>query len=156
SSVNPAPGPVSNLTQISVTFDQPVDGVDAADLLVSGVSASSLSGSNAVYTFAFAQPREGTVRISWTPNHGISNRLSPATAFDATAAGATWQYTFADTVPPIVTAIDPVPNATLTSLTKIKVWFSEPVGAINASDLLINGVAAKDPPALALGRTHLN
>jgi hypothetical protein len=59
--VVPPPGTVSNLTQVGVSFSEPVDGVDAGDLLVNGIPASAVSGSNAVYTFSFAQPGDGVV-----------------------------------------------------------------------------------------------
>src|SRR5262249_31393665 len=55
----PPPGALNSLTQISVQFSEPVDGVDAADLLINSVPASSVTGSNANYTFTFPQPSEG-------------------------------------------------------------------------------------------------
>ena len=90
-SVNPPAGIVlSNITQATVTFSQPVSGVDAADLLVNGVSASSVTGSNAVYTFAFVQPSEGVVALTWRSDHGIANFETPPKSFDESAAGASW------------------------------------------------------------------
>lgn len=55
-SVEPSPGPVTRLTQMVVTFNEPVAGVDARDLRVNDIPATSLSGTGAEYTFEFAQP----------------------------------------------------------------------------------------------------
>ncbi len=67
----PAGAQVTNLTQITVTFTEPVEGVNGADLLINGLPASTVSGSGATYTFSFAQPNATTVLISWPNNHGI-------------------------------------------------------------------------------------
>src|SRR6185369_4548256 len=91
-SKSPAPGTVTNLTQITVTFSKPVVGVDAADLLLNGVAAANVSGSGAVYMFDFTQPAYGTVSITWASGHGITDSFTPPHAFDASSAGATWQY----------------------------------------------------------------
>src|SRR5256714_1701913 len=57
----PAPGLVNALTSITVTFTEPVAGVNASDLLINGLPASSMTGGNDTYTFNFAQPAYGTV-----------------------------------------------------------------------------------------------
>lgn len=144
SSVVPAPGTVSALTNVTVNFTEPVNGVTASDLLVNGVPAGSVSGSNGTYTFTFAQPGEGPIGISWAVGHGIADLESTPKAFDALASGATWQYRLVDTVAPTVAAISPAAGATLRDLTEIEVTFSEPVGGVQASDLLVNGVAAAE------------
>src|SRR5262249_46500509 len=56
--------------------------------------------------------------------------------------GATWQYTLLDSIPPVVTAVDPLPGSTVATLTSISVTFSEAVTGVNAADLLINSLAA--------------
>jgi hypothetical protein len=142
SSVAPAAGTVTMLTNITVHFSEPVDGVDALDLLVNGSPASGLSGSNAVYTFDFPQPPEGPVGISWAANHGIVDRESTPKAFDALAPGATWQYTLVDSIAPAVVKLKPAAGATLTELREVEVTFSEPVGGVQANDLLVNGAPA--------------
>ena len=91
---SPAAGStLTNLTQISVTFSEPVDGVAAEDLLVNGVPAFGLAGGGAAYTFTFSQPASGTVNVSWAANHGITDRAVAPNPFNATNAGATWTYT---------------------------------------------------------------
>jgi hypothetical protein len=141
-SVNPAAGPVSSLRQITVTFSEPVQGVDAGDLLINGLPATSLTGADAVYSFSFSAPREGVVSIAWRGSHGIVDFENPPQRFDNYAAGATWQYTLTDTVAPQVAAILPAPSATVSALTKVQVTFNEAVVGVNAGDLLINGTAA--------------
>ena len=82
------------------------------------------------------------VTVTWAANHGILDRQTPAVAFDGTRANETLQYTLRDTIAPVVTAISPPGGSTVTALTHIDVTFSEPVGGVDAADLLINGVAA--------------
>ncbi len=141
--VVPAAGAaVGALTQITVFFNKPVQGVDAPDLLVNGVPAASVlggAGTN-VYTFTFTQPLPGTVQVSWDELEDISD-LS-GNRFDATAPGASWSYTFADTLPPQVAERTPVAGAQVSQLTQTEISFSEPVAGVNASDLLINGTPA--------------
>jgi hypothetical protein len=134
----PAPGTVTNLTQITVTFSKPVTGVDAADFLVNGGPATGVSGSGSNYTFTFPQPGYGTVSITWAVGHGINDGFIPANAFNAGGAGAAWQYQLNDAVPPNIAAINPTPGSTVAALNSIQVTFTEPVTGVNASDLLIN------------------
>jgi hypothetical protein len=93
----PAPNSLlTNLTQVSVTFSEPVIGIDAFDLLVNGTAALTLNGSGSNYTFSFSQPAAGTVTISWAAAHGITDLSSSPNSFNALAAGATWNYTLDD------------------------------------------------------------
>ncbi|MBI5384326.1 MAG: lamin tail domain-containing protein [Verrucomicrobia bacterium] len=134
---------VGGLTQITVTFNKPVTGVNASDLLVNGAPASTLQPFNAsTYAFTFPQPPLGNVTVAWAANHGIADTEVPANAFDATRPSSTWSYTLLDLAPPAVAAKDPPAGAGVTNLTQVQVTFSEPVAGVNASDLLINGVAA--------------
>src|SRR6185436_7569517 len=48
-SVTPAAGTLNALTQITVQFSEPVTGINAADLLVGGQPASTVSGSGTTY-----------------------------------------------------------------------------------------------------------
>ena len=82
---------VSALSQIEVTFDEGVRGVDAADLLIDGVAAASVStNSTSSYLFDFATPGEGVVDVTWAAGHGIVDRSADAHAF----AGAGFSYLF--------------------------------------------------------------
>ena len=143
-SVNPAAGQVTALTNLTVTFNQAVGGVDASDLLVNGVAATNVTGgsSNLIYTFAFPQPAFGAVSVTWATNHGITNFDAVAKSFDAVAPGATFNYTLVNPSAPNVAGQVPVAAASVGSLTSIQVTFSEPVTNVDAADLRINGAAA--------------
>ena len=87
----PAPGAVvRELTQVEVLFDEPVDGVDASDLLVNGLPATGITyGTPNQFIFQFPQPPTGTVTIAFAPTHGIHDQAVPPNAF----AGSNWTYT---------------------------------------------------------------
>ncbi len=138
----PAPGSVTNLTTLTVTFSKAVTGVNAGDLLLNGTPATGLSGSGSNYTFTFPQPAYGAVAATWASAHGITDLFTPAAAFNTNSAGANWNYTLNDAVPPTISAINPVAGSTVAALTSIAVTFSEPVSGVNPADLLINGAPA--------------
>src|SRR6185503_8824094 len=94
-------------TSIAVTFTEPVSGVNAADLLVSGIPASAVTGSGSNYVFTFPQPAFGSVPIRWATSHGIVDLETPANSFDPTRFGGQWNYTL----------IDPRPTVALTTPT---------------------------------------
>ena len=143
SSVSPVAGAVSNLNQITVTFNEPVTGVAAAHLVVNGFGAASLAVVNSTtYTFGFVQPPYGPVSITWSPAHNIYDEAVPPNRFNDTGPGATWNYTLIDNTAPTIAALSPGANATVKTLTNITVLFSESVSGVDAADLLINNVAA--------------
>jgi len=142
SSFTPPAGNVSNLTSVTVTFSEPVLGIQADDFLINGFPADSVSGSGRNYTFNFVQPLYGTIFITWAGPHGITDLATPANAFNATSGGATWQYNLLDTTPPTVVNLYPPAGLKIGSLSQIEVTFNEPVNGITASDLLINGLPA--------------
>jgi hypothetical protein len=149
---NPAAGAnVTNLQQLTVTFSENVQGVNASDLLVNGVPALNYGGSGSNYTFVFTRPNTSVVNIDWAFNHGITDLASPPNPFDATGPGATWQYFTPDNVAPAVAIINPPPGATIRNLTQLSVTFDEPVTGVNASDLLLNGVPAQNVSGSAAG-----
>ncbi len=90
-SVAPAPGgTVRSLTAATVTFTEPVLGVDAADLLVAGSPATSVAGTGAgPYTFSFAEPPAGAVQFTWSGAHGITDDAVPPNALEPFAWSAT-------------------------------------------------------------------
>ncbi|HEX5219160.1 MAG TPA: lamin tail domain-containing protein [Verrucomicrobiae bacterium] len=141
--VVPAPGAsLSGLTQVAVFFSKPVSGVDASDLQLNEVPASSVIGAPGTnrYTFTFTQPPAGVVGVTWSESPGITDLAGAA--FDQVGPNATWSYTLADTAPPVATAVNPVNAAQVSQLTQVEVTFSEPVFGVNAADLRINGVSA--------------
>ncbi len=98
----PVPGTVLNrLSEVEVRFDQPVTGVDASDLKLNGIAATSLSGTGAgPYRFIFAQVPAGQALLEWIPAHGIATDEPIPHAFK----GATWRYTV-DPLKPIPAVI---------------------------------------------------
>jgi len=87
--IDPTPGGnLLELSQINVTFSESVTGVDASDLLIDGVPASTiLTNDPNNYTFFFTQPAVGPVQVAWVANHGITD--TQANPF----AGGSWSYT---------------------------------------------------------------
>jgi hypothetical protein len=149
----PAPGTVTVLTQITVTFSVPVANVAPGDFLANGLPAEEVSGSGAVYTFTLAsQPAYGAVQISWDAVHNITDLAEPPNRFDETSAGATWQYNLIDVVPPTTASVTPVQSISVRSLTQIEVAFSEAVAGVDAGDLLVNNVPASGLSVLGVGR----
>ena len=140
---SPSSGDVFSLSNLVVTFNEPVTGVNAADLLVNGVPATgltSLGGSN--YTFTFSQPNYGSVNVTWAGSHGIVDFDAPPKAFDANAGGSTVSYTLINASAPTIVSQTPLASSTINNLTQLQVSFSEAVQGVNASDLLINGSPA--------------
>ena len=120
-----AAGPqVTNLTQLMVPFSEPVTGVNASDLLINGMPASSVSGSGTTYTFSFAQPNATMVNVTWAAAHGIRDLAVTPNGFNATAPGSTWFYSTPDNVPPGLASHNPPAGATVRSLLHITVVFS--------------------------------
>jgi hypothetical protein len=139
----PAPDAiVAALSQVTVYFNRPVSGVDATDLLVNDQPAASLTGQPGTncYTFHFTQPAAGMVGVSWLESSGITDLQG--VPFDAAVSNAAWNYTLTDTTAPVVAERTPVAAATVSQLTQIEVWFSEPVFGVDAGDLLVNGQPA--------------
>lgn len=100
-SVVPADGTrVRALSRIEVTFDEEVAGIDAADLLVDGVPAASLTGQGAgPWTFRFPSPAPGEISLAWSDDHGITDRSPAANPLPP----ASWTYVLdPDAEPPDV------------------------------------------------------
>jgi hypothetical protein len=140
SSLPAAGATVSNLTQVLVTFDRPVSGVEANDFLINGNAAATVSGSGTNWTFTFGQPPPGLVQMNWDGSHAIYD--GNGFRFDETRAGSGWSYTLLDVAAPVVLKAVPVPRAIVTAFTNVEVTFLEPVNGVNAADLLVNGVPA--------------
>ena len=87
----PAAGSIlESLNQIEVAFNEPVSGVDAGDLVVNGVAATSVATTSAQrYVFSFPAAANGAVNLSWAAGHGIADLSPAANAFAATG----WSYT---------------------------------------------------------------
>ena len=136
--VVPAPGRVTALTQLTVTFSKPILGLDAADLLINerpALLVTKVNESGTEWRFDFAKPAYGRVNISWADTHDITDRFTPPHAFGATQATARWEYDFVDITPPWDAEILPSPGATVSALQEVVITFSEPVTGVVAADL---------------------
>ena len=151
SAVSPFPGTVTSLTEITVTFNEPVQGVDAADLRVNDRAATSVSGSGAVYTFRFPQPEFGSVQVAWAVDANIQDLAVPPNSFETGGANSRFVYELADPSFPLVLATYPPPGITVRELRGIGVHFSKPVTGVTAGDLLINGEPATNVTGTGAG-----
>lgn len=140
--VSPLPGTVTNLTEVTVTFNETVVGVNAADLLVNDIPASSVTGSGATYMFRFAQPGYGEVQFRWDPNHGIMDLDSPANLFERSGANATFVFDLIDPSMPFVATLHPPAGLTIKQLEQVEIYFNKVVTGVDAADLLVNGQPA--------------
>jgi hypothetical protein len=88
--VSPAAGAtLRSLTEITLLFNKPVQGLDAADLLVNNLPVSSVTPiTPSQYLFRFPEPALGSVNITWAANHGIQDFDSPPKSF----SGGGWTY----------------------------------------------------------------
>ena len=142
-SVSPPSGSITSLTEITVTFSEPVTGVDAADLVINGVNALIVTPASAsTYVFVLQQPAYGLVNVGWRTGHNIEDQSAPPNPFNGTAPGSSWVYSLVDQSAPTLADLAPGSGATVKSLTSIAVLFNEPVSGVDASDLLINGTPA--------------
>ena len=148
--VQPTPGTVTSLTNITVRFSERIAGISVFDFLVNGQVAESMTGAEDTWVFQFQQPTHGTVVINWDSNHTIAD--DAGNRFNHNAAGATWQYNFVDTISPLVELLTPAAGATVRQLSQIEVQFNEAVTGVDAADLLINGAPAASISILGQGR----
>lgn len=147
----PAGAVVDSLTSLTLTFNEPVTGFEAADLAVAGRTPAGLTGSGAgPYTLRFSEPEAGTVAVSWDADHDIAG-----VGTGAFAPTAGWTYELNDTRAPSIARVlasvagqdfpnvKPFPGATVSTLTEARVTFSESVTGVTPGALRINGVAAE-------------
>jgi len=141
--VIPAPGAViAGLTQVTVSFSEPVSGVEASDLELNEIPATSVIGAPGTnrYTFTFTQPPPGLLGITWSESPAIADLEGGP--FNQVGTNATWSYTLVDSTAPLANGLTPVHGAQVNQLTQAEVIFNEPVQGVNAADLRINGVPA--------------
>ena len=82
----PAGVTVRSLSQVEVTFNESVQGVVVADLLINGQLATNLTYVGGVYLFKFPPQPAGPVNVAWAAGHGITD--TAANSF----AGGSWNY----------------------------------------------------------------
>ncbi|RME94878.1 MAG: hypothetical protein D6766_04745, partial [Verrucomicrobia bacterium] len=149
--VDPPPGALPELTRVTVTFSEPVTGVEARDFLINGAPATSVEGGGAVWTFTFPQPAFGAVFCGWEPDAGIMDLSVPPQAFDVAGADATWVYQLYDASRPAVVGLNPPAGSTVRRLSRIEVVFDRPVLGVDAADLRIDGQPAESVTGVAAG-----
>lgn len=149
--VAPPPGVVTSLTQITVTFSEPVQGVDAGDLFLNSANPASVTGGPVVWTFNFAQPPFGTVAVSWSLNSGITDQAVPPNAFNPRGPGASWLYELVDPTLPSIALLHPPSGRTVRNLTQVEVTFDRAVTGVEAFDLLVNSAPAQQVTGLGAG-----
>jgi hypothetical protein len=81
---------VRELSRVEVHFSEPVQGVDATDLLINGQPCTAVTPfAPGVFVFEFTPPTPGSVAFVWSTDHGIRDFAVAANAF----AGGSWNYT---------------------------------------------------------------
>ena len=126
---------VRSLDSIRVLFSEPVEGVDASDLLIQGQPSSQVIGIAATeYHFAFPAPPTGTVQIAWSPSHGIRDRAQPPNPFQP----LTWTYRFDPNAPEPSPYISEFMASNTRSLRDERGEFSDWLEIYNPSPALLN------------------
>ncbi|MBL9128800.1 MAG: lamin tail domain-containing protein, partial [Verrucomicrobiales bacterium] len=118
---------------------------------VNGVSARSVEGSGATYTFRFDPPPYGPVDIRWGTLHAIEDFETPPRRFEITAPGAVWGYERIDPFGPSVTLRLPPASTTVSRLPRVSVSFDKAVLGVDAADLRIGGIAATNVTGFGAG-----
>jgi hypothetical protein len=86
----PAGAIVQSLNSIEIIFSEPVQGVDASDLLINGQPATNITfGVPGQFVFTFPPPPTGAVSVAFANGHGIQDMAAIPNAF----AGGNWSYT---------------------------------------------------------------
>ncbi|HXG47919.1 MAG TPA: lamin tail domain-containing protein, partial [Methylomirabilota bacterium] len=93
----PAPGTtVRVLTDVEVLFSEPVNGVDAGDLLLNGVAATNVFETDpGQFVWQFSESATGLVSIAFISGHGITDQSPQANPF----GGASWNVTYNPNAP---------------------------------------------------------
>ena len=138
-SIEPPPGEVGSLREVTIRFNEEVDGIDADDLWLNGKPADTLKGGRALWTFIFEQGNFKNAILSWNPDHGIVDNARPPNKLDVVAAAETHQYSIIDNMPPTLTTVLPPQGSSVRVLDRIRIFFSEPVRGLDLEDLRING-----------------
>jgi len=148
--VNASPTNAASV-QYTVTFSEPVTGVDAGDfaLTVSGLTGTSVagvSGSGTTYTVTVnTGSGDGTLRIDVADDDTIGD--AAGNKLGGTGAGngnfASGEVYAVDLIAPTVMLASGAPDPTNVSIT-VSVTFSEPVAGFDAGDLTLTNASVSD------------
>ena len=147
-SIEPKSGDIEELKSITITFSEPMSGIDAGDLIINDYPATSVKNTNNTFTFEFEQPASGKVNAWWTPSHGIGDKASPPNSFAPKTK--TWNYELLDLVAPNLANRLPL-EGTVKQFSQAEVWFSEPVQGVDSQDLMANGLTANSLSGFGAG-----
>ncbi|MDP6082685.1 MAG: lamin tail domain-containing protein [Verrucomicrobiota bacterium] len=82
----PGNGKVRQFSQAEIWFNEPVQGINAADLMANGISAMAVDGFGAgPYVFEFDNVALGQVELSWADDHSITDFNKTPNAFEGPA-----------------------------------------------------------------------
>ena len=99
----PAGLTLGSLTEVSVTFDQAVMGLEAQDLELNGTGAMAVTGLGAgPYRFQFGSAAAGSAVVGWAADHGITG----VSVYAPELVAAGWSYTVEPQVEPPVVMIN--------------------------------------------------
>lgn len=144
--IAPQPGAiVRTLSQVEITFSEPVSGVDASDLLINNAPATNVTGVAAgPYLFTFAPVTAGSATIRFATDHGIKDVSLNENPF----AGGNWAVTVDPNLPTPKVRISEIAAANETGLLdedgEAEDWIElENYGTTSVS---LNGFGLSDDP----------
>ena len=149
--VEPPPGNVGAFDRVTVTFSEPVHGVDASDLALNGQPAIRLRARGNEYEFVFSPPNPGPLTLAWEMDANIEDLATPPNPFDWHSPGEIRRYQLIDLEAPFITQIHPPPAQALAGLSGVDITFSEPVVGVDAHDLLVGGRPAQAVQGVGAG-----
>ena len=87
--VPPPGGTVRILSRVRIFFSEPVMGFDASDIRINGIPPTSVEGyANGPWQLDFKEVTKGTVNISWSDKHFITDKAPQPNRF----LGNDWSY----------------------------------------------------------------
>ena len=117
---------------VSVTFNESVTGFETSDLVISGGTASNLTGSGANYTFDLVPATSGLIRINIPSSVVVDNVGNGNLAAD--------QFTITyDISAPIPSITSTVTTPTNISPIPVKVTFDKAVNGFSEDDIVVSG-----------------
>jgi hypothetical protein len=141
---NPTAG---DLVSFSVTFSEPVSGVDASDFSIattgnlSGALVANLTGSGNTYTILAATGSgDGGLRLDVLDDDSITNATGVPLGGTGPGNGAFTggeAYTVDKTAPTVTASLRADPNPTIAASVNFTVVFSEPVTGVEAGDFFV-------------------